>query len=146
MHRYIPYLAKNAGFKKIGEKVVKHQARKYGVSKFGINRFFNGYLDLISLWFLSTFGKKPMHFFGIIGSLMFLIGLISVCVVGGVKLYHILEGTSAPLVTNSPYFYLSLTSMIIGTQLFLSGFIGEMIARNSSERNDYKLEKLLNLD
>lgn len=146
MHRYIPYLAKNAGFKKIGEKVVKHQARKYGVSKFGINRFFNGYLDLISLWFLSTFGKKPMHFFGIVGSLMFFIGLISVCVVGGVKLYHIWEGTNAPLVTDSPYFYLSLTSMIIGTQLFLSGFIGEMIARNSSERNDYKLEKTLNLD
>jgi hypothetical protein len=146
MHRYIPYLAKNAGFKRIGEKVVKHQARKYGTSKFGLNRFFNGYLDLISLWFLSTFGKKPMHFFGIVGSLMFLIGLVSVCVVGGLKLYHLYEGSNAPLVTDTPYFYLSLTSMIIGTQLFLSGFIGEMIARNSSERNDYKLEKTINLD
>lgn len=146
MHRYIPYLAKNAGFKKIGEKVVKHQARLYGTTKFGLNRFVNGYLDLLSLWFLSTFGKKPMHFFGVVGSLMFLIGFVAVAVVGGIKLSHILEGTSAPLVTNSPYFYLALTSMIIGCQLFLAGFLGEMIARSSSERNDYKLESTIHLD
>ena len=126
-------------------KVVIHQARKYGTTKFGINRFFNGYLDLLSLWFLSTFGKKPMHFFGIVGSLMFFLGLISVMIVGGSKLIHIIEGTRAPLVTDSPYFYLSLTSMIIGTQLFLSGFLGELISRNSSERNDYKLEETVNL-
>lgn len=146
MHRYIPYLAKNAGFDKIGEKVVIHQARKYGDSKFGLNRFVNGYLDLLSLWFLSTFGKKPMHFFGVVGSIMFLIGFIAICIVGWNKLSNILAGTSAPLVTNSPFFYIALTVMLMGTQLFLTGFLGEMIARNSTERNDYKLEALLNLD
>ena len=146
MHRYIPYLAKNAGFKNIGEKVVIHQARKYGSTKFGLNRFFNGYLDLISLWFLSTFGKKPMHFFGVVGSLMFLIGFVSVGIVGGSKLVHIINGTPAPLVTDSPYFYLALTSMIIGTQLFLSGFIGELVSRNSAERNDYRFEEVINIE
>ncbi len=146
MHRYIPYLAKNAGFDKIGEKVVIHQARKYGDSKFGLNRFVNGYLDLLSLWFLSTFGKKPMHFFGVVGSVMFLIGFIAICIVGWNKLSNILAGTSAPLVTDSPFFYIALTVMLMGTQLFLTGFLGEMIARNSTERNDYKLEALLNLD
>lgn len=146
MHRYIPYLAKNAGFKKIGEKVVKHQARRYGTTKFGLNRFVNGYLDLLSLWFLSTFGKKPMHFFGVVGSLMFLIGFVACVVVGGIKLSHIIDGTSAPLVTSSPFFYLALTFMILGSQLFLSGFIAEMIARSSSERNDYKLESTIHLD
>lgn len=145
MHRYIPYLAKNAGFKKIGEKVVIHQARKYGTSKFGLNRFFNGYLDLLTLWFLSTFGKKPMHFFGFVGSLIFFLGLISVCTVGGIKLYHLVNGMPAPLVTDSPYFYLALTSMVIGTQLFLSGFVAELVSRNASERNDYKLEETKNL-
>lgn len=143
MHRYIPYLAKNAGFKKIGEKVVQHQARKYGETKFGINRFFNGYLDLLSLWFLSTFGQKPMHFFGFVGSLMTLIGIISILVVGGVKVYHLQTGTPAPLVTDSPYFYIALTMMILGTQLFLSGFLGEMISRNSTLRNTYKIEKTI---
>ena len=146
MHRYIPYLAKNAGFTKIGEKVVHHQARKYGKTKFGLNRFVNGYLDLLSLWFLSTFGKKPMHFFGVVGSLMFLIGFVACVVVGGIKLSHIIDGTSAPLVTSSPFFYLALTFMILGSQLFLSGFIAEMIARSSSERNDYKLESTIHLD
>lgn len=146
MHRYIPYLAKNAGFNKIGEKVVHHQARKYGKTKFGLNRFVNGYLDLLSLWFLSTFGKKPMHFFGVVGSLMFLIGFVACVVVGGIKLSHIIDGTSAPLVTSSPFFYLALTFMILGSQLFLSGFIAEMIARSSSERNDYKLESTIHLD
>lgn len=146
MHRYIPYLAKNAGYEKIGEKVVIHQARKYGESKFGLDRFVNGYLDLITLWFLNSFGKKPMHFFGVIGSLTFLIGFIAVCIVGGNKLYHIIEGTTAPLVTNSPFFYLSLTMMILGTLLFLSGFLGELIVRNSNERNNYKLDKTLKIE
>ncbi len=142
MHRYIPYLAKNAGFTKIGEKVVKHQARKFGTTKFGgLNRFFNGYLDLISLWFLSKFGVKPMHFFGFLGSLMFFIGMLSVIVVGVNKLYSMYNGLPYRLVTDSPYFYLSLTAMIIGTQLFLAGFLGELISRNSAERNNYQIEK-----
>ena len=141
MHRYIPYLAKNAGFQKIGEKVVHHQARKYGSTKFGFNRFFNGYLDLISLWFLSKFGVKPMHFFGLLGSLMFLIGMISVIIVGASKLYAMYNGLPYRLVTDSPYFYLSLTAMIIGTQLFLAGFLGELISRNAPERNNYQIEK-----
>ena len=141
MHRYIPYLAKNAGFQKIGEKVVHHQARKYGSTKFGFNRFFNGYLDLISLWFLSKFGVKPMHFFGLLGSLMFLIGMISVIMVGVSKLHAMYNGLPYRLVTDSPYFYLSLTAMIIGTQLFLAGFLGELISRNAPERNNYQIEK-----
>lgn len=141
MHRYIPYLAKIAGFNRIGEKEVHHQARKYGTTKFGISRFFNGYLDLLTLWFLSTFGRKPMHFFGLLGSLMFFIGLISVIGVGASKLYAMNNGMSYRLVTNSPYFYISLTAMILGTQLFLAGFIGELISRNSIERNFYKIEE-----
>ena len=140
MHRYIPYLAKIAGFTKIGEKVVHHQARKYGTTKFGLNRFVNGYLDLITLWFTSKFGKKPMHFFGLWGSLMYLIGFIALSVVLGMKLISIIEGDLRPLVTNSPYFYISLTSMILGTQMFLAGFIGELISRNSPNRNNYKIE------
>lgn len=143
MHRYIPYLAKNAGFDKIGEKIVQHQARKYGTTKFGLNRFVNGYLDLLSLWFLSRFGVKPMHIFGLLGSLMFLLGLISVVVVGASKLYAMYSGMHYKLVTESPYFYLALTSMIIGTQLFLAGFVGELISRNAPERNNYKIEKEL---
>lgn len=143
MHRYIPYLAKNAGFKKIGEKVVHHQARKYGSTKFGLNRFVNGYLDLISLWFLSKFGVKPMHFFGLLGSLMFILGFISVIIVGASKLYSMYSGMPYRLVTDSPYFYLSLTAMIIGTQLFLAGFLGELISRNAPERNNYLIEKTI---
>ena len=141
MHRYIPYLAKIAGFSKIGEKVVKHQARKYGTTKFGLNRFVNGYLDLLSLWFLSKCGIKPMHFFGLLGSLTFLIGMISVIIVGVSKLYAMYNGLPYRLVTDSPYFYLSLTAMIIGTQLFLAGFLGELISRNAPERNNYQIEK-----
>jgi len=137
MHRWIPYLAKNAGFTRIGEKQVQHQARKYGTTKFGFNRFFNGYLDLFTLWFLSKFGKKPMHFFGLLGSFIFFIGFIAVLMVGAVKFYFLRKGIPAPLITNTPYFYVALTSMIIGTQLFLAGFIGELITRNSSERNRY---------
>ena len=143
MHRYIPYLAKIAGFGRIGEKVVQHQARKYGKTKFGLSRFFNGYLDLITLWFTSRFGKKPMHIFGLWGSVMFFIGLIALIVVLTAKLVSIIEGDLRPLVTSSPYFYISLTAMIIGTQLFLAGFIGELISRNSPNRNRYKIEKEL---
>ena len=143
MHRYIPYLAKNAGFKKIGEKVVQHQARKYGTTKFGLNRFVNGYLDLISLWFLSKFGVKPMHIFGFLGSLMFVFGFIAVVFVGAHKLYAMYSGLPYTLVTDSPYYYLALTTMILGTQLFLAGFLGEMIARNAPERNNYQIEKEL---
>ena len=142
MHRYIPYLAKNAGFSRIGEKVVHHQARKFGKTKFGgLNRFFNGYLDLISLWFLSKFGVKPMHIFGFLGSLMFILGFIAVVYIGLSKLYDMANGLPYRLVTDSPYFYLSLTTMILGTQLFLAGFLGELIARNAPERNNYKIEK-----
>jgi glycosyltransferase involved in cell wall biosynthesis len=141
MHRYIPYLAKNAGFKKIGEKVVHHQARKYGTTKFGLDRFVNGYLDLATLWFTSKFGGKPMHFFGLLGSLMFILGFISVIVVGFSKLYNMHHGLPYILVTESPYFYLSLTLMLLGSQLFLAGFIGELIARNSEHRNDYEIDE-----
>ena len=144
MHRYIPYLAKNAGFDKIGEKVVQHQARKYGKTKFGgWNRFFNGYLDLLSLWFLNSFGLQPMHVFGFLGSLMFIIGFIAIVIVGAIKLIAIFQYRPAPLVTDSPYFYISLTMMILGTQLFLAGFLGELISRNSSRRNDYQIAKEL---
>ena len=143
MHRYIPYLAKIAGFTKIGEKVVHHQARKYGTTKFGLDRFVNGYLDLITLWFTSKFGKKPMHFFGLLGSLMFMIGFMALMVVLGLKLASLYSGDLRPLVALSPYFYISLTAMILGTQLFLAGFIGELISRNSPNRNNYKIEKEL---
>lgn len=143
MHRYIPYLAKNAGFDKIGEKVVHHQARKYGSSKFGFNRFFNGYLDLITLWFLSNFGKKPMHVFGLLGSVMFLIGFIATLLLGIDKLYCLTQGIPQRLITDSPYFFISLTMMLIGTQLFLAGFLGDLISRNSLSRNDYQIEEEL---
>ena len=141
MHRYIPYLAKNAGFDKIGEKVVHHQARKYGKTKFGLDRFVNGYLDLLSLWFLSRFGLKPMHVFGLLGSLMFFFGIIAVIVVGANKLYALANGIPARLVTDSPYFYISLTMMILGTQLFVAGFLGDLISRSSEQRNNYQIEK-----
>lgn len=139
MHRYIPFLAKNAGFTNIGEKVVEHHKRQFGKSKFGIERFVNGYLDLFSLWFLNKFGKQPMHFFGLWGSVMFLIGFIAICIVGGIKLAAISRGHAAPLVTNTPYFYLALTMMILGTQMFLSGFVGELVSRNSQDRNRYQI-------
>ncbi|MDR2475578.1 MAG: glycosyltransferase family 2 protein [Bacteroidales bacterium] len=141
MHRYIPYLAKNAGFCKIGEKEVRHQPRKYGKTKFGLDRFVNGYLDLMTLWFFSRFGVKPMHLFGLIGSFMFLLGLLAVIVVGASKLYAVYNNLPYRLVTDSPYFFISLTAMILGTQLFLTGFLGELISRNSNERNKYNIEK-----
>lgn len=137
MHRYIPYLAKNAGYRKIGEKVVQHQARKYGRTKFGLDRFINGYLDLGTLWFQSKFGVKPMHIFGLMGSLMFLIGFLAVLVVLVLKIVSMNSDTYHFYLTKSVYFYLSLASMIMGLQFFLSGFIGELIIRNSPERNTY---------
>jgi glycosyltransferase involved in cell wall biosynthesis len=141
MHRYIPYLAKNAGFTKIGEKVVQHRKREFGVSKFGLNRFVNGYLDLLTLWFLNKFGKQPMHFFGLVGSIMFILGFIAIVVVGSMKLYALSHGVSAMLVANNPYFHLSILMMVLGCMLFLAGFLGELIIRNSSERNNYLIKE-----
>lgn len=141
MHRYIPYLAKNAGFTRIGEKPVHHQARKYGKSKFGIERFINGYLDLLSLWFLSVFGKKPMHLFGFMGSLMFLAGFIMTAWIITVKLVRQSNGEPFRSVADQPLFYLALAACIIGVQLFMTGFIGELISRNSSERNSYGIRE-----
>ena len=141
MHRYIPYLAKNAGFTKIGEKVVQHRKREFGVSKFGINRFVNGYLDLLTLWFLNKFGKQPMHFFGLVGSVMFVLGFIAIVVVGSMKLYALSQGVAAMLVGVNPYFHLSILMMILGCMLFLAGFLGELIIRNSSERNNYLIKE-----
>ena len=142
MHRYIPYLAKNAGFSKIGEKPVHHQARKFGTSKFmGCNRFVNGYLDLLTLWFLSTFGKKPMHIFGFLGTLVFMVGFFSAIGIGVDKLWALSQGIPQRLVTDSPWFYIALTMMMIGTQLFLAGFIGDLLSRSSQNRNDYQIEE-----
>ena len=147
MHRYIPYLAKNAGFDKIGEKVVHHQARKYGSSKFmGLNRFVNGYLDLLTLWFLSTIGKKPMHVFGFLGSIMFLIGFFSVLGLGIDKLWCLANGIPQRLITSSPWFYIALTTMLIGTQLFLAGFLGDLISRSSQNRNDYQIKETIGIE
>ena len=141
MHRYMPYLAKNAGFDKIGEKPVHHQARKFGKSKFmGWNRFVNGYLDLLTLWFLGTFGKKPMHVFGFLGTIVFMIGFLSAAFLGIEKAWALYNGVPMRLVTNSPYFYIALTMMMIGTQLFLAGFLGDLISRNSAGRNEYQIE------
>ncbi len=143
MHRYIPYLAKNAGFDKIGEKVVHHQARKYGKSKFGLNRFVNGYLDLLTLWFLSSFGKQPMHVFGFLGTIMFFIGFIAAFIIGAGKLWCLAKGIPQRLVTDSPYFYISLTMMLMGTQLFLTGFVADLVSRSSNSRNDYQIAKTI---
>ena len=140
MHRYIPVLAKNAGFSKIGEKVVIHQARKYGSSKFGMSRFINGFLDLITIWFLSTFGKRPMHLFGLLGSIMFIIGFLFAFYLGIDKLFI---NTTGRLITERPQFYLSLTAMLIGTQLFLAGFLGEIILRTKNNEERYKISEVL---
>ena len=141
MHRFIPYLAKNAGFDKIGEKPVHHQKRQYGKSKFmGWNRFVNGYLDLITLWFLGTFGKKPMHVFGFLGTIVFIIGFFSALFLGIEKAWALWQGVPMRLITDSPYFYIALTMMMIGTQLFLAGFLGDLISRNSAGRNEYQIE------
>ncbi len=141
MHRYIPYLAKNAGFSKIGEKVVQHRKREFGTSKFGINRFVNGYLDLMTIWFLNKFGKQPMHFFGLVGSLMFFIGFIAVVVVGSMKLYALTNGVPAMLVGVNPYFHIAILMMILGCMLFLAGFLAELVIRNSPSRNDYLIKE-----
>ena len=144
MHRYMPYLAKNAGFDKIAEKPVHHQARKFGKSKFmGWNRFVNGYLDLLTLWFLGTFGKKPMHVFGFLGTIMFLIGFCSALWLGIDKLWALYNNVPMRLITDSPYFYIALTMMMIGTQLFLAGFLGDLISRSSAGRNDYQIEETI---
>lgn len=139
MHRYIPVLAKNAGYVKIGEKPVKHQARKYGKTKFGMNRFINGFLDLITIWFLSKFGKQPMHLFGAWGVVMFLIGLASAVYIGASKLYRLYNELPYTLVAQNPWFYIALTTMIIGTLLFLAGFLGELILRNRPNQDHYKI-------
>lgn len=144
MHRYIPVLAKNAGFSKIGEKVVKHQARKYGETKFGMDRFINGFLDLITIWFLSRFGKRPMHLFGALGSIMFVIGFLAAGFIGFSKLYKLYHDLPYDLVTNNPWFYISLTTMIIGTQLFLAGFLGEIILRTKNNEERYKVSGEIN--
>ncbi|MEI6122657.1 MAG: glycosyltransferase family 2 protein [Bacteroidota bacterium] len=145
MHRYIPVIAKWAGFRKIGEKVVEHRKRKFGVTKFGINRFVNGPLDLMSIMFVSKFGKRPMHLFGSLGFILFLIGFAAAILIGIQKIYFLNIGVKAPLVTSSPYFYIGLTAMILGTQLFLTGFLAEMLARTSHDRNKYQIDKKANL-
>ena len=146
MHRFIPYLAENAGFDKIGEKPVHHQKRQYGTSKFmGWNRFVNGYLDLMTLWFLGTFGKKPMHVFGFLGTIVFIIGFFAAFFLGAQKAWALYQDIPMRLVTDSPYFYIALTMMMIGTQLFLAGFLGDLISRNSAGRNDYQIEGTLNI-
>ena len=141
MHRYIPYLAKNAGFTKIGEKVVQHRKREFGESKFGMSRFVNGYLDLMTIWFLNKFGKQPMHFFGLVGSLMFLIGAIAICVVIGMKIHALCTVGTSMLLGVNPYFHISILMMILGCMLFLAGFLGELIIRNSQSRNDYLIKE-----
>ncbi len=143
MHRYIPMLSKRAGFPKIGEKVVEHQARKYGVTKFGLERFVNGFLDLMTVTFLSRFGKKPMHFFGVLGTLMFMLGFILFTYIGGAKLYYMYINVSAKNIAEMSSFYIALTSMIMGLQLFLAGFIGEMLSRQAHDRNLYYIEEEL---
>lgn len=143
MHRYIPVLAKNAGFSNIGEKVVIHQARKYGESKFGMSRFINGFLDLITIWFLSKFGKRPMHLFGALGTIMFLIGFLSASYIGVMKLYKLYQHDVTILVTDNPWFYIALTTMVIGTQLFLAGFLGEIILRTKNNEERYKISEII---
>ena len=143
MHRYIPLIAKWAGFKKIGEKVVQHQARKYGTTKFGLERFINGFLDLLSITFVGKFGKRPMHLFGTIGSLMFLLGFIATLWIGIEKIYHLVNQSYGKLIADNPIFYIALTCMILGTQLFLAGFVAELVSRNSPSRNQYMVEQVL---
>lgn len=146
MHRYIPFLAKNEGYIKIGEKVVKHQARKYGETRFGSDRFIKGILDLITLWFLTRFSKRPMHLFGAIGILMFLIGAITTFLILAVKAYRLYHDIPSHLVTDRPWFYVALAAMILGSQFFLAGFLGEMLLKNNQNLKRYKIEKVLNKD
>ncbi|MCH8545681.1 MAG: glycosyltransferase family 2 protein [Cryomorphaceae bacterium] len=146
LHRYIPFLSRNAGFTKIGEKVVQHRARKYGSTKFGLERFINGFLDLVTLAFVSRFSKRPMHFFGGLGTLMFLFGFFSALLIGAGKLYALAQGQNAMLVTSNPWFYIALISMVLGTQLFLAGFIAEIVIRNSQRKSEYTIGETFNLD
>ena len=143
MHRYVPVIAKWSGFKNIGEKVVQHQARKYGTTKFGLSRFINGFLDLVSIFFIGKFGKRPMHFFGAIGTILFALGFCSALFIGLMKIIRLNQGNPTTLVTDNPFFYISLTSIVLGTMLFLAGFLGELIARNSGDRNKYHVEERL---
>lgn len=143
MHRYIPILAKRAGFNKIGEKIVHHRERKYGVTKFGLERFVRGFLDLMSIMFISRFGNRPMHLFGSLGTLTFIAGFLAALWLGLRKLWFVYQGIEAPLVTNSPYFYISLTCMILGTQLFMAGFIAELVGRTRPDRNNYQIREIL---
>lgn len=145
MHRYIPFIAKKEGFDRIGEKVVKHHPRKYGRTKFGLDRFINGFLDLLTITFVFRFGKKPMHFFGAMGTLVFFLGFLATLWVLGSKLYSLISHVRAPLVTDQPLFFIALISMVIGVQLFLAGFVAELVARNSSERNNYRVSERLGL-
>jgi glycosyltransferase involved in cell wall biosynthesis len=145
MHRYITMLAREAGFRKIGEKVVEHSARRYGVTKYGLDRFMKGYLDLLTIGFITRFGKSPMHLFGSLGTLMFIIGFAMAVIVGAKKIFYVTHGLRAPLVTDSPYFFIALAAMIIGSFLFLTGFLGELVNRNSSERNRYLTKETVNI-
>tara|TARA_R110002050_G_scaffold109799_5_gene221554 strand:+ start:874 stop:1848 length:975 start_codon:yes stop_codon:yes gene_type:complete len=146
MHRYIPVIAKRSGFTKIGEKVVKHYPRKYGVTKFGLERFINGFLDLLSITFVTKYGKKPMHFFGLFGTMMFFFGFLIAAYLGIEKMYYVFNHKTLRLVTDSPMFYIGLAMMIMGTQMFLAGFLGEMVSRSSADRNKYQIEEKSNLD
>ncbi|MDX5404784.1 MAG: glycosyltransferase family 2 protein [Bacteroidota bacterium] len=145
MHRYIPFLAKNAGFYRITEKVVQHRPRKYGTTKFGLDRFINGFLDLVTLAFISRFGKRPMHFFGFMGTFMFFFGFIALAIMGGVKIYRLRAGLNPGLVADDPLFYILLATMVLGTQLFMTGFITEILLRNSSKKQEYTITESLNL-
>ena len=144
MHRYIPVLAKNEGFHRIDEKIVQHQARKYGVTKFGMDRFINGFLDLITISFLSKFGKRPMHFFGLWGTLMFIFGFLSAFFIGVIKIYRLSNDIKTILITDNPWFYIALTSMVLGTLLFLAGFLGELIIKSNPQQKHYKIREQLN--
>ncbi len=146
MHRYIPVLAKREGFTKIGEKVVQHQKRKYGVTKFGMDRFIKGFLDLMSINFITRFGKRPMHLFGTLGTLIFIFGFLAAIWLGAQKLYFLSHGIPARLVTDSPFFYIALTCMILGTQLFLAGFLGELVSRSAENRNNYQISEQINIE
>ena len=145
MHRYIPLLAKEAGFRKIGEKIVQHRPRKYGITKYGLDRFVKGYLDMLTISFITRFGKSPMHLFGTLGSLMFLTGFVMATYLGIRKLVFVHQGLRVPLVTDSPYFYIALSVMIIGSFLFLTGFLAELVNRRSPDRNQYLIRDKLNV-
>jgi hypothetical protein len=145
MHRYIPVIAKWAGFNKIGEKIVEHRARKYGITKFGLERFINGFLDLLSIMFVARFGKRPMHLFGFLGTLMFFLGFLMATYLGVSKLWAVTHGEYARLITQRPSFYISLVCMIIGAQMFLAGFLGELVSRNSPFKNSYQVSEKINI-